>query len=128
MRVLRVVAGVVVWLVASVLVVVSVLLCVSVLLLPVGLLLGFAALRLYGMGFRLLLPRRRDIDRGVRRAARRWWRGSPLSPKRGLRSRSGRGRRVARRPGGLSVRVGRSLQLPRNEKRSVGGSRLRRTD
>lgn len=99
MRVLRVIAGVVVWLVASVLVVVAVLLCVSILLLPVGLLLGFAALRLYGMGFRLLLPRPRDIDKGVRRAARRWWRRSPLSRKRGLRSRRGRARRAARRLG-----------------------------
>jgi hypothetical protein len=99
MRVLRVIAGVVVWLVASVLVVVAVLLCVSILLLPVGLLLGLAALRLYGVGLRLLLPRPRDIDRGIRRAARRWWRRNPLSPKRGLRSRPGRLRRAARRLG-----------------------------
>jgi hypothetical protein len=102
MRVLRVIAAVVVWLVASLLLAVAALLCVSILLLPVGLLLGLAALRLYGMGLRLLLPRPRDIDRGLRRKARRWWRKSPLrelSPERGRKSRPGSARELARRVG-----------------------------
>jgi hypothetical protein len=101
MRVLRVLAAVV-WSVASLLLVVVLLLCVSILLLPVGLLLGLVALRLYGMGLRLLLPRSRDIDKSVRRKARRWWGRSPLrelAPKRGRKSRPGSAREFVRRVG-----------------------------
>jgi hypothetical protein len=78
MRVLRVLGGVLLWLVATVLLVVALVLCVSVLLMPVGLLLGFAALRLYGVGFRLLLPRSRDIRKGLRKEGRRWRRKVPM--------------------------------------------------
>jgi hypothetical protein len=78
MRVLRSLAAVLIWLVASLLLVVSIVLCVTILLLPVGLLLGFVALRLYVVGFGLLLPRSREIEKGVRKQARRWWRKSPL--------------------------------------------------
>jgi hypothetical protein len=102
MRVLRLIAAVVVWLVASLLLVVALLLCVSILLLPVGLLLGLVALRLYGIGLRLLLPRSCDIDKSLRRKARRWWRKSPLrelSPKRGRRTRPGSAREFVRRAG-----------------------------
>jgi hypothetical protein len=95
MRVLRVFGGVLMWLVATVLLVVALVLCLSVLLLPVGLLLGFAALRLYGVGLRLLLPRSRDIGKGLRKEGRRWRRKMPL---RGLsRKRSGWLARTARR-------------------------------
>jgi hypothetical protein len=72
MRALRAVAGVLVWLVASLLLVLAIVLCISVLLLPVGLVLGFAAIRLYALGLRLFLPRGRDIEKGVRTQARRW--------------------------------------------------------
>ncbi|GAA1185206.1 hypothetical protein [Pseudonocardia alaniniphila] len=82
MRVLRVFGGVLLWLVATVLLVVALVLCLSVLLLPVGLLLGFAAVRLYGVGFRLLLPRSRDIRKGLRKEGRRWRRKMPLPQKR----------------------------------------------
>jgi hypothetical protein len=85
MRVLRSIAAVLIWLVASLLLVVSIVLCVTILLLPVGILLGLLSLRLYVMGFGLLLPRSRDIQKGVRKQARRWWRKSSLpdlSPKR----------------------------------------------
>lgn len=78
MRVLRSLAAVLIWLVASLLLVVSIVLCVTILLLPVGVLLGLVALRLYVMGFGLLLPRSRDVEKGVRKQARRWWRKSPL--------------------------------------------------
>lgn len=86
-RVFRVIAAVV-WIDSSFLLVVVLLLRVSILLLPVGLLLGLVAFRLYGMGLRLLLPRSRDIDES-RRKARRWWRKSPLrelSPMRGRKT------------------------------------------
>jgi hypothetical protein len=100
MRVLRSLAAVLIWLVASLLLVLSIVLCVTILLLPVGVLLGFVALRLYVVGFGLLLPRPREIEKGVRKEARRWWRKSPLrelSAKPGLRS--GWARKVMRRMG-----------------------------
>jgi hypothetical protein len=78
MRVLRSLAAIVIWLVASLLLVLSIVLCVTILLLPVGVLLGLVALRLYVVGFGLLLPRSRDVEKGVRKQARRWWRKSPL--------------------------------------------------
>jgi hypothetical protein len=78
MRVLRSLAAIVIWLVASLLLVLSIVLCVTILLLPVGVLLGLVALRLYVVGFGLLLPRSRDLEKGVRKQARRWWRKSPL--------------------------------------------------
>jgi hypothetical protein len=79
MKALRALAGVLVWLVASLLLVVAIVLCITVLLLPVGLVLGFAALRLYAVGLRLFLPRGRDIEKGVRKQARRWWRRTKKS-------------------------------------------------
>jgi hypothetical protein len=38
-------------------------------LLPVGLLLGLLALRLYRRGLGLILPRKRDLQRAIRKAA-----------------------------------------------------------
>ena len=96
-RVLRAFGGVLLWLVATVLLVVALVLCLSVLLLPVGLLLGFAAVRLYGLGLRLLLPRSRDIRKGLLKEGCRWRGKMPLcglSPKR-----SGWPARTARRVG-----------------------------
>jgi hypothetical protein len=72
MRGLRAFAGVLVWLLASLLLVLAIVLSITILLLPVGLVLGFAAIRLYAVGLRLFLPRGRDIEKGVRQQARRW--------------------------------------------------------
>jgi hypothetical protein len=78
-RALRALAGVLVWLLASVLLLLAVVLSVSVLLLPFGIVLGLAALRLYGLGLRLFLPRSRDIEKAVRKQARGWWRRAKKS-------------------------------------------------
>jgi hypothetical protein len=74
MRALRALAGVLVWLLASVLLLLAVVLCVTILLAPVGIVLGLAALRLYGVGLKLFLPRSRDVEKAVRKQGRRWWR------------------------------------------------------
>jgi hypothetical protein len=97
MRVLRTIAGVLVWLVATVLLIVALVLCLSVLLLPVGLLVGRVALRLYRVGIRLLLPRPRDLSRGIRKEGRRWRRKIPLPAP--SRKRSGRLATAARKLG-----------------------------
>jgi hypothetical protein len=60
------------WLVASLLLAVAIILCITVVLLPVGLLLGILALRLYRLGLSLVLPRKRDLERGVRKEVGRW--------------------------------------------------------
>jgi hypothetical protein len=66
-RVLRGLAALLLWLVATLLLVVAVILSITVVLLPIGLLLGFLALRLYRLGLGLVLPRKRDVARGVRK-------------------------------------------------------------
>jgi hypothetical protein len=78
MMALRVVGAVLVWLVATILLVLALVLSVTVLLLPVGLLLGLAALRLYRVGLGLLLPRPRDVRKGVRKQVRRWRKKGPV--------------------------------------------------
>jgi hypothetical protein len=78
-RGLRALAGVLVWLLASLLLVLAIILSITILLLPVGLVLGFAAIRLYAVGLRLLLPRGRDLEKGVRKQARRWKKGARKS-------------------------------------------------
>ncbi len=77
MWVLRSLAALLIWLVASLLLVVSIVVCVTILL-PIGVFLGLVSLRLDGVGFGLLLPRSRDIEKGVRKQVRRWWRKSPV--------------------------------------------------
>ena len=72
MRALRGLGALLLWLVASLLLVVAIVLCVTVVLLPVGLLVGVLALRLYRLGLSLLLPRKRDLERGVRKEVGRW--------------------------------------------------------
>ena len=57
------------WLLATLLLVVAVILSVTVVLLPVGLLLGALALRLYRRGLGLLLPGQRDLQRAMCKAA-----------------------------------------------------------
>ncbi|GAA4695524.1 hypothetical protein GCM10023215_36650 [Pseudonocardia yuanmonensis] len=66
-RALRAVAGVLLLVLGTLLLVVALVFCVTVVLLPLGLLVGFLALRLWGYGFRLLLPRKADVQRGLRK-------------------------------------------------------------
>lgn len=92
MRALRTVGAVLAWLVATLLLVLAVVLCLTVVLLPVGLLLGFAALRLYGIGVKLIVPRSRDIEKGVHKQFRRWRRTHALRrPARSGRKRAEKG-------------------------------------
>ena len=57
MRILRGIAGALLWILAAVLGLVAVVLCITVILLPAGLpLLGFSR-HLFGMAVRLMLPR-----------------------------------------------------------------------
>ncbi|MHA6797648.1 hypothetical protein ACVGVM_29700 (plasmid) [Pseudonocardia bannensis] len=67
-----------IWFVATILLLLALVLSVTVLLLPVGLLLGLAALRLYRVGLGLLLPRPREVRKGVRKQVRRWRRKGPV--------------------------------------------------
>lgn len=69
MRAIRGLGALLLWLLATLLLVVAVILSVTVVLLPVGLLLGALAVRLYRRGLGLLLPRQRDLQRAMRKAA-----------------------------------------------------------
>ena len=57
MRILRGVAGALLWIVAAVLGLVAVVLCITIILLPVGLPLLGVSRRVFGMAVRLMLPR-----------------------------------------------------------------------
>jgi hypothetical protein len=57
MRILRGIAGALLWIVAAVLGLVAVVLCITVILLPVGLPLLAVSRRVFGMAVRLMLPR-----------------------------------------------------------------------
>ena len=57
MRILRGVAGALLWIVAAVLGLVAVVFCITVILLPVGLPLLGVSRRVFGMAVRLMLPR-----------------------------------------------------------------------
>jgi hypothetical protein len=70
MRVLRGAAAVPLLVLALVLSVVALVLCLTVVLLPVGLIVGFAALRLFRTALKLLMPRPADVRRGVRKGLR----------------------------------------------------------
>ena len=72
MRVLRTVGAALAWLLTTVLLVLAVVLSLTIVLLPVGLLLGYAAFRLYRLGLALALPRASDVRKGVRKEVRRW--------------------------------------------------------
>jgi hypothetical protein len=89
MRVLRAMAAVLLWILATVLMILAVVLSLTILLLPLGLIVGFAAVRLYRIGLVLLLPRSRDIEKHVRRRVRRGRRRITGSRK-GFRRRSAR--------------------------------------
>ena len=110
MRVLRAVGAVLAWLVASVLLILAIVLSVTLVLLPVGLLLGFASLRLYRLGVKLILPRSSDIKKGVSKELRGWW---PKSLLRKLRRSTKAGKRRivkgGKRRHGLLKRLSNSL-------------------
>lgn len=57
MRILRSIAGALLWIVAAVLGLVAVLLCITVIMLPVGLLLLGVSRRVFGIAVQLMLPR-----------------------------------------------------------------------
>ncbi|MBC3189655.1 hypothetical protein H7X46_01055 [Pseudonocardia sp. C8] len=65
-RALRAVAAVLLFVLGTVLLVVALVLCLTAVLLPLGLVIGFAALWLWALGFRLLLPRKADVQRRLR--------------------------------------------------------------
>jgi hypothetical protein len=67
-RALRGLGALLLWLLATLLLVV-VILSVTVVLLPVGLPLGALAVRLYRRGLGLILTRKRDLQRAMRKAA-----------------------------------------------------------
>jgi hypothetical protein len=69
-RVLRGIAAVLLSLLASVLLTVSLVLCITVVLLPLGVPLLMVSIWLFKQGMRLLLPRKRDVQRSVRKALR----------------------------------------------------------
>jgi hypothetical protein len=70
MRALRAGAAVLVLVLVIVLSVVALVLCLTVVLIPVGLIVGFAAVRLFRTALKLLMPRPVDVQRGVRKGLR----------------------------------------------------------
>jgi hypothetical protein len=68
-RAIRGLGALLLWLLATLLLLVAVILSLTVVLLPVGLLLGALALRLYRRGLGLILPRKRDLQLAMRKAA-----------------------------------------------------------
>ena len=70
MRTLRRVGAVVVCVLATVVLIVAVVLCITIVLLPVGLTLGYAAIRMYKWGIHLALPRSADVKKGVEKQVR----------------------------------------------------------
>lgn len=55
---------------ATVVLVVAVILCITIVLLPVGLAVGYGAVRMYKWGVQLALPRSADVKRSVDKRAR----------------------------------------------------------
>jgi hypothetical protein len=62
-------------LLATVVLIVAVVLGLTLVLLPVGLALGYVSFRLYKAGFKLALPRPRDVQKGVHKQVRSFKRG-----------------------------------------------------
>ncbi|GAA2760237.1 hypothetical protein [Actinopolymorpha rutila] len=65
MRVTRGIGAAGVFLLATVLMIVSLVCCVTVVLLPLGIPLALFAVRLYGKGTKMLLPRPQEVQRGL---------------------------------------------------------------
>ena len=96
MRVIRGAVSVVVSLLATVVLVVSLVLSITLILLPLGVPLMFLAVRLYGYGVQLMLPRPREVKQNIRKLF-------------GLRSRgssSGGLKRAGKRAGGVKRDLG----------------------
>jgi hypothetical protein len=107
MRVLRGVASIVVWLLATVLLVVALVLCITLILLPVGVPLMLLAFRLYGYGVQLMMPRRREVKRHVRKQFGLRPRGSASGDlKRAGKRASGAKRDFGKRAHGMKRDVG----------------------
>jgi hypothetical protein len=73
MGILKRLGALLVWVLASVVALLAVVLCVTLILLPLGLPLMGVALRMYGFGMKLMLPRLPDAG-DVRRSTKRSWR------------------------------------------------------
>jgi hypothetical protein len=69
-RALRAAAAVLLMLLGTLLLVVALVLCVTVILLPLGIPLGFVAVKLWKYALKLLLPRQADVQRGLRKGFR----------------------------------------------------------
>jgi|SRR5215211_341829 len=69
MRILRGIAGALLWIVAALLGLVAVVLCITLILLPLGLPLLGVSRRLFGMAVRLMLPREvaHPVEQGQKR-------------------------------------------------------------
>jgi len=65
MRSVRRIGAIGVCVLATVVFIVAVVLCITIILLPVGLAVGYGAIRMYKWGIHLALPRLADVKRGV---------------------------------------------------------------
>ncbi len=70
MKALRAGAAVLLLVLAILLSVVALVLCLTLVLLPVGLIVAFAAVRLFTKALKLLMPRTADVERGIRKGLR----------------------------------------------------------
>ncbi|GEL24897.1 hypothetical protein PSU4_38510 [Pseudonocardia sulfidoxydans NBRC 16205] len=70
MRALRAVSAVLLMVLGTLLLVVALVLCVTLVLLPLGVPLGFLAVKLWKYAVTLLLPRKADVRRGLRKGFR----------------------------------------------------------
>jgi hypothetical protein len=69
-RALRAVGAVLLMVLGTVLLVVALVLCITIILLPLGLPVGYVAVRLWKYALQLLLPREADVRRGLRKGFR----------------------------------------------------------
>lgn len=108
MRLLRLMAGVLVWLLASVLGLVAIILCVTIILLPVGVPLLLLARRLFVKAVQLLLPR--EVAHPVRAVADSVGSGRRAFRAASHRARQRAGRGVSSGRNGLGSRPGKAVR------------------
>lgn len=134
MRALRGIAAVVVWLLATVLLIVSVVLCITLILLPLGIPLMLGALRLYGYGVQLMMPRPAEVKRHVRGQVGLRPRGSAAGDvKRAGKRARGVKRDMRNRARGMKRDIGKGARAMKSDvgkrahraKRDAGKRRLR---
>lgn len=96
MRALRAVGAVLLMVLGTLLLVVALVLCVTIILLPLGIPLGFLAVKLWKHAVTLLLPRQADVRRGLRKGFRVKELGDAASDitRRGKRLRKKAGKKV----------------------------------